>query len=244
LVRIKGNGEIEPSENGTDIRLREVIIDGGYIIASGLEIHQRIELWGAAVLIPAFGEIVDLSDGIELVIVANKTEIPRLEIGNVGNYSVVPSGVRIDVNELELGVVGINGKAIIVAETLNCEDWKAKAILSDSERFELECLTSGNVVSFVLREVRERSPSKELPDVTVAILNSRSQTPQPEEGDPKLFLGLTQKELIIAGVVIVVAIVLIAGVIRCCKKKKNKNDMSEKEVEFLRKGRHGDDIYT
>jgi hypothetical protein len=240
LLRFTGAGTIEPFENGTEIQLREAIVDGAQIIADGLAIRVRIELFGPAVLSPVAGGHIAFGQGIQVALTATAAGIPRLVIGFVGDYSVVPDTVEIDVGAVSS--IPSQGQPVIEAETLNCDAWLAKTVLSGGNRFQVVCEANGSISALALRQIGAKTRS----EVPVATRPLATGSPAPA-GDDKIFLGLTKKQLIIAGAALLVLILLIGCLARVCGcgKGQRRVDRSDNELGILEAGQgRPEDIYT
>jgi hypothetical protein len=213
-VHLTGTGEIEPTANNSVIVLRELAVDGGTVIATGLEITQRLELLGAASLAPAEGDIIVLESGVEIALIGGEGTLPRLALGVVGgSYAVVPGDIEVEVQGPVTGLPWV----LVTADSLNCDSWLGVGRLTAPSGLMLACQgPSGPLV------LRASSPGSSL-----SVSPIPSGTPLAPTPDDSVIFGLTQNEVIMIGAGIVAALGLIGLVVRLCQKKADDDKESE-----------------
>jgi hypothetical protein len=208
LLRLTGGGVIEPVENSSVIRLREIIVDTAARITSvSLEVIERIEVRGGGFLGAVHGGSIVIEPEIEIVLIISEAGPPLLNLGVMGPRSeVIPGGISVLVTAdvTSPGSRSIRAStgtsdSLIVGEGLNCPAWLEKTTINDSEHFRLECLTKGSEVSLNVFRVAfdpERLEA-ERADVTTATSNERHRA------------AMERMAIMIAGVVVGGGVVIV-----------------------------------
>jgi hypothetical protein len=93
IVNLTGIGTVKPPTPDATIELVDVTISAGSdITASHLVVADRIALEGNGQLAATEGDQITLHQGVTIEVAAVHQQLPRLDLGNVGeHYDVVPS---------------------------------------------------------------------------------------------------------------------------------------------------------
>jgi hypothetical protein len=246
-VQFVGTGTIQSAEPGVEIELKSVFIpsESNITVVDDMIIETELSLTGSAILAAGASKKIDIEDETTVVHLAASTsvasggtggesktvQLPRLDIGAVGNYVKKPQELVIEVRREDFGSAEAYQRqdaVLVEGRTLNCKTWQGVASFPAAEidNFETYCYpevggsgrrlaVSDDVPPLVQLRIRAKQVSTP----------SQSASPKDEGIDAGLMAG------VVAGVVVVVAVVI--GAIVMVRKKGSGGGSSESVSDSL-----------